>query len=312
MFISKTNNSNDNQESAGGNPTSAEKLIIGLPAGSLKEVTLALFRRAGFRISVEDRSYSPSIDDPEIECLLIRAQEIPTYVEQGILDLGITGNDWIQEMGAEVIELGELIYSKKGFNPVSLCLAVPENSPIKTIGGLEGKRIATELVSVTKKYLEKNNVRASVEFSWGATESKPPRLCDAIAELVDSGKSLQANNLKIIGVIMESTTRLITNRSAWQNKWKREKMGNITLLLKGALAAENMVGLKMNSQKKNLRALIGALPPSSKPTVADLSEKGWVALEAILEENQVKKLIPLFKKIGAEKIVEYPLNKIID
>ena len=311
MFISKTNSANNNRESAGGNPTSAEKLIIGLPAGSLKEATLALFRRAGFRISVEDRSYSPSIDDSEIECLLIRAQEIPIYVEQGILDLGITGNDWIQEMGAEVIELGELIYSKKGFNPVSLCLAVPENSPIKTIEGLEGKRIATELVSVTKKYLEKNNVRASVEFSWGATESKPPRLCDAIAELVDSGKSLQANNLKIIGVIMESTTRLITNRSARQNKWKREKMENIALLLKGALAAENMVGLKMNSQKKNLRALISALPPSNKPTVADLSEKGWVALEAILEENEVKKLIPLFKKIGAEKIVEYPLNKII-
>ena len=294
------------------NKSKSEKLIIGLPAGSLKEATLALFRKAGFRISLEDRSYSPSIDDPEIECLLIRAQEIPIYVEQGVLDFGITGSDWIRERNAGVIELDELMYSKKGFNPVSLCLAVPENSPIKTIRDLNGKRIATELVNVTKKYLEKNNVRASVEFSWGATESKPPRLCDAIAELVDSGKSLQANNLKIIGVIMESTTRLITNRSARQNKWKREKMANIALLLKGALVAENMVGLKMNSQKKNLRALIDTLPLSSKPTVSGLSKKGWVALEAILEENEVKKLIPIFKKIGAEKIVEYPLNKIID
>lgn len=213
----------------------SKKIVIGLPAGSLKEATLALFRQAGFGIDLKDRSCFPSIDDLEIECLLIRAQEIPVYVERGILDAGITGSDWIRERGARIIEIGELVYSKKGFNPVSLCLAVPENSPIKTLRDLEGKTIATELVNVTKNYLERKNIGAKVEFSWGATEAKPPRICDAIAELVDSGESLRANNLRVLDVITRSTTRLITGESAWRDEWKRKKMENIAQRLKKAL-----------------------------------------------------------------------------
>lgn len=288
-----------------------QKLILGLPAGSLKEATLELFKKAGFRITVEERSYAPYIDDPEIECMLIRAQEIPVYVEDGALDAGITGKDWIEEMGVKVVEAAELAYSKKGFNPVRLCLAAPGNSTIESVGDLQGKRIATEFVNLTEKYLRKNKVNAKVEFSWGATESKPPKLADAIAELVDSGKSIEANNLKIIGTIIESTTRFAVNKNAWQNKWKREKIENIALLLKGALAAENMVGLKMNLRKKNLPRVLALLPTLKMPTIANLSERGWISLEIILVEQKVKELIPALKQAGAEMIIEYPLNKII-
>ena len=288
-----------------------QKLTLGLPAGSLKEATLELFKKAGFRITIEERSYTPYIDDLEIECMLMRAQEIPVYVEDGVLDAGITGKDWIEERGVKVVEVTELAYSKKGFNPVRLCLAVPNNSAIESISDLEGKRIATEFIGLTKKYLRKNKVNAKVEFSWGATESKPPRLADAIVELVDSGKSIQANNLKIIGTIIESTTRLVANKNTWRDKWKREKIKNIALLLEGALAAENMVGLKMNLGKENLREIITLLPVLKKPTIANLSKRGWMSLEVILSEQTVKNLIPVLKRAGAESIIEYPLNKII-
>lgn len=293
------------------NKTTKQKLILGLPAGSLKEATIELFKKAGFRITIEDRSYAPYIDDPEIECMLMRAQEIPAYVEDGVLDAGITGKDWIEEREVEVVEIADLVYSKKGFNPVCLCLAVPSDSPIKSAGDLKGKRIATEFVNLTEKYLKKNKVKARVEFSWGATESKPPKLADAIAELVDSGKSIQANNLRIIDTILESTTRFVANKEAYKDGWKREKVKSIALLLKGALAAENMVGLKMNLQRKNLRKIPALLPALKKPTVANLSERGWISLETVLPEQAVKILIPALKQAGAEGIIEYPLNKII-
>ncbi|MEK7067020.1 MAG: ATP phosphoribosyltransferase [Patescibacteria group bacterium] len=288
-----------------------QKLILGLPAGSLKEATVDLFKKAGFRITIEERSYTPYIDDPGIECMLMRAQEIPAYVENGVLDAGITGKDWIEERGAKVVEACELAYSKKGFNPVRLCLAVSNDSKIKNVSDLKGKRIATEFVGLTKRYLRENRVNAKVEFSWGATESKPPKLTDAIVELVDSGKSIQANNLKVIDTIMESTTRLVANEKSWRNKWKQEKIKNIAMLLKGALAAENMVGLKMNLRRKNLRKTLVLLPALNRPTLANLSDRGWLSLEIILAEQTVKELIPALKRIGAEKIIEYPLNKII-
>lgn len=293
------------------NKINEQKLILGLPAGSLKEATPELFKKAGFNIIIKERSYAPYIDDSEIGCVLMRAQEIPVYVESGVLDAGITGKDWIEERGVDVVEAAELAYSKKRFNPVRLCLAVPINSSIKKVSDLAGKRIATEFVSLTERYLQEKKVRAKVEFSWGATESKPPKLADAIVELVDSGKSIQANNLKIIDTILESTTRIAVNKKAWRNKWKREKIENIAMLLKSALAAEGMVGIKMNLKKSDLRKILSLLPALKKPTIANLSERGWISLEIILAEQRVKELIPALKKAGAEGIIEYTINKII-
>ncbi|MFA6430162.1 MAG: ATP phosphoribosyltransferase [Candidatus Paceibacterota bacterium] len=289
----------------------SNKLKIALPAGSLKESTFELLKKAGYKINVKERSYFPIIDDEEIECMLIRAQEIPKYVEQGKFDVGITGKDWVEESGNITQEIGELKYSKQGFNSVKLVIAVPESSDIKTIQDLEGKTISTELVNVTRKFLEKNEIKANVEFSWGATESKPPYLADAIAELSDSGSSLRANNLRVIGTVMESTTRIVANKQSYKNKWKRQKSDLFVTLLKSALAAEGMVGLKMNAPKEKTREIIECLSALRKPTISTLTEKNWCSIEVILPEMKVKNIISEIRKLGAEGIVEYPINKII-
>ncbi len=289
----------------------ARKLKLGLPAGSLKDSTISLFKKAGFNVTMGKRSYAPLIDDPEIECLLIRAQEIPRYVQGGQLDLGISGKDWILETNAKVQELGELAYTKSMLGVVGLVLAVPENSPYKTAKDLKGKRVATELVNVTKKYFKKQGVDVKVEYSWGATEVKPPRLVDAIAELTETGTTLRANNLRVIDTIMESTTRVMANRDAWKDAWKRRKSQDIFDLLEGALRAETMVGLKMNCLRTDLEKIIKYLPALRNPTISNLSDPDWVAAEIMIEEPQVRELIPKLKSMGAEGIVEYPLNKII-
>lgn len=286
-------------------------LKLGLPKGSLQETTLDLFRKAGIRIYPSERSYSPTCDDEELKIVLVRAQEIAKYVEQGVFDCGITGYDWICETNAQVKEIGELIYAKSGFRPVRWVLAVPENSPMRTVKDLQGKRIATETVNVVKKYLTKNKVRARVEFSWGATEAKVPDLADAIVEITETGASLEANNLRMIDEVLISTPRLIANKKAWKNSWKRKKMKDLHLLLKGALNAEDMVGLKMNLEEKNLSKIMEFLPSLKRPTVSRLTLPGWIAIEVVLEEKQVKKIIPKLKEAGAEGIIEYPLNKVI-
>lgn len=291
--------------------SSQNKIILGLPVGSLRDATVDLFEKAGFTIKIAERSLFPTIDDPEIECILMRPQEIPKYVEQGIIDCGITGHDWIEETDADVYEAAELLYSKGGFNPVYLVMAVPKGSKIKNVKDLEGKRVATELVNVTKKYLKKHGVHAEVEFSWGATESKPPRLVDAITDLTDTGKSLQINNLEIIETLLESTTRVIVNHNSWGDAWKREKIETMVMLVRGALDAQGRVGLKLNIDEEKLTELITLLPALREPTISSLSELGWVSVEVILEEKQVRELVPRLKKLGAEGIVEYPLNKII-
>ncbi|NWF98067.1 MAG: ATP phosphoribosyltransferase [Nitrospirae bacterium] len=286
-------------------------LRIGLPKGSLQESTLKLFRKAGYHISVSSRSYYPSFDDPEIEAMLIRAQEMAGYVENGIIDCGLTGKDWIMEQNADVHEVAELIYAKEGLRPVRWVIAVPNDSKIKTVKDLNGKRIATELVGFTKRYLKKNGVTAEVDFSWGATEVKPPHLADAIVELTETGTSLRANNLRIVETILESSTRFISNKKAWQDKWKRQKMENIVMLLKGALAAEEKVGLKMNVESKSLKRVMSLLSAMHSPTISSLSEEGWFALEVIINEKSVRDIIPKLKMAGATGIVEYPLNKVI-
>lgn len=286
-------------------------LRIGLPKGSLQESTLKLFRKAGYHISVSSRSYYPSFDDPEIEAMLIRAQEMAGYVENGIIDCGLTGKDWIMEQNADVHEVAELIYAKEGLRPVRWVIAVPNDSKIKTVKDLNGKRIATELVGFTKRFLKKNGVTAEVDFSWGATEVKPPHLADAIVELTETGTSLRANNLRIVETILESSTRFISNKKAWQDKWKRQKMENIVMLLKGALAAEEKVGLKMNVESKSLKRVMSLLSAMHSPTISSLSEEGWFALEVIINEKSVRDIIPKLKKAGATGIVEYPLNKVI-
>jgi len=288
------------------------KIKLGIPKGSLQESTLELFKKAGFNIYVGERSYKPKIDDPEIECLLIRAQEIAKYVEQGVLDIGLTGKDWITETKANVSEVADLVYSKTGFGKVKLVIAVPEDSNIKSVKDLEGKRIATELVNVTKDFLKKNKVNAEVEFSWGATEVKVPELVDAISELTETGSSLRANKLKIIETILESTTKFIANKESMKDSWKRQKIDDIALLLKGALLAESKVGLKMNLEKKNLNELISLLPALKNPTISELTDKNWIAIEVIADEKLVREIIPKLKKAGAQGIVEYPLNKIIE
>jgi ATP phosphoribosyltransferase len=286
-------------------------LKLGLPKGSLQEATFKMFKKAGFNISVSERSYFPSIDDPEIEPVLLRAQEIPRYVQTD-LDCGITGEDWIEESGVKVIRVGELIYAKQSLRPVRWVVAVPSGSAIKNVKDLSGKQIATELVNVTKRFLSKNKVKADVEFSWGATEVKVAQgLVEAIVELTETGKSLKANKLKVIATVCESTTQFIANRNSYKDEWKRNKINQILTLLKGAIAAEEMVGLKMNVKKDDLIKVINKLPALKKPTISSLSEKGWFAIETIIEEKTVRTLIPALKKAGAQGIIEYPLNKVI-
>jgi ATP phosphoribosyltransferase len=287
------------------------KLKIGLPKGSLQETTFKLFKNAGYAIKLLERSYVPVIDDPELEGLVIRAQEMARYVEDGILDMGITGYDWVLEQDAKVVELVRLKYGKVGFRGVKWVVAVPNDSPIKTIGDLKGKKIATELVGYTKRFLKKRGVEATIEFSWGATEVKPPLLADAIIEVTETGASLRANNLRIIDTILESETVLIANRNAWKDEWKRQKMENITMLLKGALLAEEKVGLKMNVPRNKLDKVMKTLPSLHTPTISNLSDEGWVAIEVIIDEKTARDIIPNLKRAGAQGIVEYPLNKVI-
>jgi len=287
------------------------KLKIGLPKGSLQETTFKLFKNAGYSIKLLERSYVPTIDDQEIEGLVIRAQEMARYVEDGILDMGITGYDWVLEQDAKVVELVRLKYGKVGFRGVKWVVAVPNDSPIKTIEDLKGKKIATELVGYTKRFLKKRGIEASIEFSWGATEVKPPLLADAIIEVTETGASLRANNLRIIDTILESETVLIANRSAWKDEWKRQKMENITMLLKGALVAEDKVGLKMNVPRAKLGKITKILPSLHTPTISNLSDEHWVAIEVIIDEKTVRDIIPNLKRAGAQGIVEYPLNKVI-
>jgi len=286
-------------------------LRLGLPKGSLQESTLKLFRKAGYHISISSRSYYPSFDDPEIEAMLIRAQEMAGYVENGIIDCGLTGKDWIMEQNASVHEVAELIYAKEGLRPVKWVIAVPNNSKIKTVKDLNGKRIATELVGFTKRFLKSRGVKAEVDFSWGATEVKPPHLADAIVELTETGTSLRANNLRVVETILESSTRFVANKKAWNEKWKRQKMENIVMLLKGALAAEEKVGLKMNVSARYLKRVMSLLSAMHSPTISALSDEGWHALEVMINEKLVRELIPKLKKAGASAIVEYPLNKVI-
>jgi ATP phosphoribosyltransferase len=287
------------------------KLKIGLPKGSLQETTFKLFKNAGYNIKLLERSYVPTIDDPEIEGLVIRAQEMARYVEDGILDMGITGWDWVLEQDAKVVELTRLKYGKVGFRGVKWVVAVPQDSKIKRIEDLRGKKIATELVGFTKRYLKKRGIDAAIEFSWGATEVKPPLLADAIVEVTETGSSLRANNLRIIETILESETVLIANKKAWNDPWKKRKMENIVILLKGALIAEEKVGLKMNVPTGKLEKVTKILPSLHTPTISSLSDKGWVAIEVIIDEKVVRDIIPDLKRAGAQGIVEYPLNKVI-
>ena len=287
------------------------KLKLGIPKGSLETATVDLFRRAGFNINISSRSYFPAIDDPEIECMLIRAQEMARYVEDGVLDAGLTGFDWVVENEADVEVVADLVYAKQSFGKVRWVLAVPEDAPVKTVKDLEGKVIATELVNATKRYLERNGVKAKVEFSWGATEVKPPVLADAIVEVTETGSSLRANKLRIVETIMESNTQLIANKAAWADEWKRRKLGDMKMLLDGAIAALGKVGLMLNVEKDNLDRVLGVLPALKKPTISHLSDDNWLALNTIIEEATVRVIIPRLKEAGAQGIVEYPLNKIV-
>jgi len=291
--------------------TAKRTLKLGLPKGSLQESTVELFRKAGIRISSSDRSYFPYCDDEDIEIMLIRSQEMGKYVQDGLFDAGFTGQDWILETRAHVKEVCELAYGKSGFKPVRWVLAVPENSKIKSVQDLNGKRVATELVNYVKRYLARKKVKAKVEYSWGATEAKAGILVDAIVELTETGRSLKANQLRIVEDVLSSTTRFIANRKAWEDPWKRNKIENIAILLKGALAAEGMVGLKMNLKEERLPEIMRILPSLKRSTVSPLTLPGWMALEVVVEEKVVKKIIPDLKRAGAEGIIEYPLNKLI-
>ncbi len=286
-------------------------LRLGLPKGSLQESTLRLFKKAGYHITVSSRSYYPLFDDAEIESMLIRAQEMARYVEDGHLDCGLTGLDWVLEYNADVVEVAELKYAKEGFRPVRWVVAVPVDSKIRTLKDLQGKRIATELVGFTKRFLKSKGIKAEVDFSWGATEVKPPDLADAIVELTETGSSLRANNLRIVETLIESTTRFVANKKAWQDKWKRQKMENIALLLKGALSAEEKVGLKMNVPEKAFKKVLSLLSAMHSPTVSSLSDSGWYAIDVVIDERVVRDIIPKLKSAGASGIVEYQLNKVI-
>ena len=287
------------------------KLKIGLPKGSLQESTFRLFKKAGFQVHVGTRSLYPSFDDPEMTGLLLRAQEMATHVGSGVLDVGLTGLDWTKETGAKVKLVSDLNYAKGGLGPVRWVLAVPQGSRVKKAEDLEGKRVATELVKVSRDYFRKKGVTVDLEFSWGATEVKPPLLADAIVELTETGTSLRAHNLRIVETVMESTTKLIANHEAWKNPWKRKKIENLDLLLQGALLAEEKVGLKMNLPRKKLDAVLKVLPAMHTPTISDLADGEWVALEVIIDEKVVRDILPELKRTGASGIVEYPLNKIV-
>ncbi len=287
------------------------KLRLGIPKGSLQDATIALFERAGWRIYVSSRSYFPGIDDTEIECMLIRAQEMSRYVAHGALDVGLTGNDWVVENGLDVVTVSSLTYSKQSRQKVKWVLAVPEDSPYQRAEDLEGKIIATELVEATKKYFASKNVSVKVEFSWGATEVKPPMLADAIVEVTETGSSLRANRLRIIDTLMESETQLIANRSAYADPWKKQKIENIALMLRGAIDAQGQVGLMLNARKAGLQTILAVLPALNAPTVSTLSDPEWVALNTILDERTVRDVIPKLKAAGATGIVEYPLSKIV-
>lgn len=286
-------------------------LKLGIPAGSLQEATGKLFEQAGYKISFSSRSYYPSIDDDEIECLLIRAQEMARYVESGVIDAGLTGFDWIAENRANVHEVAELIFSKASRRPVRWVLAVPNESAIHSVKDLQGKRIATEAVNLTKDYLAKHNVSAIVEFSWGATEVKPPRLADAIVEITETGSSLRANNLRIVDEVLQSTTRFIANRNAWKDDWKRAKIENVVTMLRGVLEADGKVGMMLNVRKQDLENVLGVLPALERPTVSSLAEDEWFAVNTVLDEKIVRDLVPRLKAMGACGIVETPINKII-
>jgi len=287
-------------------------LKLGIPAGSLQEATGELFRRAGYNITFHSRSYYPTIDDERIECLLIRAQEMARYVEQGVLDCGLTGHDWIMETGADVHEVAELVFSKVSRRPVRWVLCVPENSPVRSVKDLEGKRIATEAVGLTRRYLAKHGVSAQVEFSWGATEVKPPKLVDAIVEVTETGGSLRANDLRIVDEVLQSTPRLIANHKAYADPAKRQIIDDMALMLRGAIAAEGKVGLMMNVPRAALQKVLSLLPALQKPTVSNLSDADWCDVNTILDESVVRQIIPRLKAAGARGIVEYPLNKVID
>jgi ATP phosphoribosyltransferase len=286
-------------------------LRLGIPKGSLQDATVQLFAKAGWRISINSRSYFPGVDDLEINCMLVRAQEMARYIETGALDAGITGRDWVQETGASVAEVGELLYSKQSLAPVRWVLAVPDDGPIESVKDLEGKVIATEVVNLTKKYLARHNVNARVEFSWGATEVKVPQLADAIVEVTETGSSLRANRLRIVDTVLESRTVFIANHEALADPWKNEKISNLALLLAGAIAAYTKVGIMLNVRKAQLAAVLGVLPALKNPTVSTLSDPEWIAVNTIIDENIVRTIIPRLKAAGAQGIVEYPLNKIV-
>jgi ATP phosphoribosyltransferase len=287
------------------------KLKLGIPKGSLENATIDLFRRAGFNITTSSRSYFPAIDDPEIECMLIRAQEMARYVEDGVLDAGLTGRDWVEECEAKVETVADLIYAKQSFGKVRWVLAVPDASSFHSVKDLEGKIIATELVGATKRYLAANGVKAKVEFSWGATEVKPPELADAIVEVTETGSSLRANKLRIIETVLESNTQLIANVDSWKNDWKRHKLEDMRMLLEGAINALGKVGLMLNVHRECIGAVLDVLPALKKPTISHLSDDDWLAVNTILDESTVRSIIPRLKKAGAQGIVEYPLNKIV-
>lgn len=287
-------------------------LRLGIPAGSLQEATAELFRRAGYNITFSSRSYYPSIDEDEIECMLIRAQEMARYVQDGILDAGLTGHDWIVETGSDVHEVAELVFSKTSRRPVRWVLCVPEDSPIQQVTDLQGKRIATEAVGLTKQFLADHGVEARVEFSWGATEVKPPKLADAIVEVTETGSSLRANNLRIVAEVLTSTTRFIANHAAYADPWKRQKIDDLVLMLRGAMAAEGKVGLMMNVPRDSIQRVLSLLPALQKPTVSSLADEAWVDVLTVLDEKVVRHIVPKLKAAGARGIVEYPLTKLID
>ncbi len=287
------------------------KLILGLPKGSLQEATFGMLKKAGWAITGGSRSYMPRIDDPEIEARLIRAQEISRYVENGHLDAGMTGRDWIIENGSDVVEVSELVYSKQGMNPVRWVLAVPNDSPIQSVKDLQGKRIATEAVGITRRYLEQNGVEAEIEFSWGATEVKAPELVDAIVEITETGSSLRANNLRIVDEILTSTTRLIAGKAAWNDEFKRAKIEKIAMMLQGVLTADRKVLVKLNVQSDNLEAVANLLPSMHAPTVNDLRTEGWYSIETVMYESVVREIIPELKSAGAVDIIEMSLNKVV-
>ena len=287
------------------------QLRVGLPSGSLQEPTISLFAKAGFSIAVSSRSYKPTVDDPQLAIRLLRAQEISRYVEHGFLDCGLTGKDWIENNGSEVVALNEFVFSRASSKPTRWVLAVPEESPIQSVKDLQGKVIATEAVDMTRRFLAKHGVTAEVEFSWGATEVKVPDLVDAIVDVTETGSSLRANKLRIVETLMESVPQFIANKNAYADAWKRQKIERLLLLLQGAMAARDKVGLKLNLPEDKLDGMLKALPSLRRPTISKLSEPGWIAVETIIDEKVVREIIPELKSLGAEGIIEYPLNKVV-